>query len=161
MGGSNTTTNLTGSVQRWKGERESKLAAIAKIEAALELLPMLRERVTHLDALIASAEIIVREDRPDWSADDVQPRRKTDHSSPVPFGLLGRTALEVLRTAPPEGMRTRDITREIMKRFDLDPSDRLLLDKKTNSLNAYLKGNEGDLVQSDGERLYKRWRLIR
>ena len=161
MGSSNTTINLTSNVERYKGEREAKLAEIARIEAALESLPLLKERAAHLDALIASAEMIVREDHPGWSADDIQPRRKTDYSSPIPYGMLGRTALEVLRSAPPEGMRTRDITREVIRRFDLDPSDRLLLDKKTGSLNAYLKANKGDLVQSDGERLYKRWRLIR
>ena len=66
-----------------------------------------------------------------------------------------------MRDAPPEGWPVRDITRRVLARFNLDPSDRLLLDKKTGSLSNYLKANEGDLVESDEAQYYKRWRLIR
>ena len=40
-------------------------------------------------------------------------------------------------------------------------SNRLLLDKKMNSMAAFLKANDGDLVESDNASYYKRWRLIR
>lgn len=161
MGITNTRLNLESNVARWKGERDEKRNAVEKIEAGIDLLDSLRERVAKLDALIASAEMVIREDNPDWSADDIQPRRKTDHHSPVPFGMLGRTALEILRDGPVEGMRTREIARELVLRFRLDADDRALLDKTANSLGNYLKANAGDLVRSDGERLYKRWSLIR
>lgn len=161
MGGSNTTINLTSNVQRYKGEREATVAKIAKIEAAIESLPSLKARVAHLDTLIAAAELIVREIDPEWSAAGITPRRKTNNHSPVPYGLLGRTGLEVMQAAPPEGMWARDVAREIMVRFSLDPTDRKLLDRVANSMNAYLKKHDGDLVESDGERLYRRWRLIR
>lgn len=161
MGITNTRLNLENNVARYKGERETSLAEIERIEAGLASLPALKERVAHLDTLIAAAELLVREDNPEWSADDVQPRQKTSYHSPIPFGSLGRTALEILRDGPPEGMHTRDIARELLRQFKLDSSDRKLLDKTTNSLGTYLKSNEGDLVRSDGERYYKRWRPIR
>ena len=156
MGITNTKLNLETEVARWKGELETKQTAIERIEAGMAMLEALRERVTKLDALIASAEMVIREGHPDWSSEAVEPRRKTDHHSPIPFGMLGRTALDVLRDGPPEGLRTREAARELLIRFNLDPEDRKLLDKTANSLGNYLKGNEGDLVASDGERLYKR-----
>lgn len=161
MGITNTRLNLENNVARWKGELDQKRNAIEKIEAGMVLLDSLRERVAKLDALIASAEMVIQEDHPEWSADEVQPRRKTDHHSPIPFGMLGRTALEVLRDGPANGMRTREIARDLLKRFQLDAGDRALLDKTANSLGNYLKANTGDLVRSDGERLYKKWHLIR
>lgn len=161
MGSSNTTINLTSNVQRYKGERDSIITEISRIEAAVESLPSLQARLAHLDTLIAAAEVIVREIDPHWSAAGIKPRRATNNHSPVPYGLLGRTGLEIMQAAPPEGMWARDIARGIMPRFNLDIADRKLLDRVTNSMNAYLKKHEGDLVESDGQRLYRRWRLIR
>ncbi len=158
---SNTQANLINSVARFKGERDNKLAEIARIEAGLESLAELRERVTRLDVLIASAEMIVQEENPDWSSEKVQPRRTTDRHSPIPYGMLGRTALEVLRDAPPEGLPAREVARDALRRLGFDTEDRAILDKRTNSIAGYFKANEGDLVQSDGAQFYKRWSLIR
>jgi hypothetical protein len=161
MGITNTRLNLENSVARFKGEREAKIAEIAKIEAGVEALPELRERIAKLDILIASAETIVRENNPEWSSEQVQPRRITDRDSTIPFGLLGRTALEVMRDAPLEGWPARHIASEVLRKLGHDPDDRVNLDKRANSLSAYLKANEGDLVESDGAQYYKKWRLIR
>jgi len=161
MGITNTRLNLENSVARFKGEREAKLAEIARIEAGVESLPELRDRIARLDVLIASAEVIVQENNPDWSSEQVKPRRVTDHNSTIPFGLLGRTALEVLRDAPPEGWPARQVATEVLRKLGHDADDRAVLDKRTNSISAYLKANDGDLVESDGAQYYKRWRLIR
>jgi len=161
MGITNTRLNLENQVARYKGERDATAAQVARIEASIESLPALKARVAHLDSLITAAELLVRESNPDWSADEVKPLRKTDRDSPIPYGMMGRSALEVLRLGPLEGMRTREIARELLVRFDLDATDRKLLDKVANSLGNYLKTHDGDLVESDGERLYKRWKLIR
>ena len=161
MGTTNTRLNLEDKIARYLGERERVILEIIRISEGIDVLASRRDRLTKLDGLIGAAKMILVDGDPDWTGDHIKAKRKTDHNSPIPYGELGRTGLEVLRDGPPEGMRSRDVAREVMIRFNLDPTDRALLDKVANSLGQYLKGNDGDLVESDGERFYKRWRLIR
>jgi len=161
MGTTNTRLNLEDKIARFLGEREAIVQEIIRISEGIDVLASRRERVAKLDGLIAAARMIIQETDPDWSGDHIKPKRKTDRHSPIPYGEIGRTSLEVLRDGPAEGMRTRDVARRVMERFRLDSKDRLLLDHVANSVGQYLKGNDGDLVESDGERLYKKWRLIR
>ncbi len=161
MGITNTRHNLEKIIATEKGTRQAVAAEIAEIEAGIEELCALKARLTEIDENIAAAERLIRRDHPEWSSDSVVATTKANRHSAIPFGMLGRTALDVLRDGPPDGMRTRAIAAEVVRRFDLDPTDRKLLDSKTNSLGQYLKQNEGDLVRHDGEKYYKRWALIR
>lgn len=65
-----------------------------------------------------------------------------------------------MRDAQPEGWPARKIAAEVLRKLGHDFDDRGLLDKRTNSIAAYLKANDGDLVESDGAQYYKKWRLI-
>lgn len=161
MGGSNTLTNLERKVARFKAEREDTLKEIMRIAAGIDVLAELHAKVEGLNQRIAAVELLVRDDHPEWSAEQVKPRRKANRHSLIPYGMLGRTALEVLRDGPPEGFRTREIARQVLEKHDVHQPERDVLDRTANSLDRYLVAHHGDLVENDGERHYKRWRLIR
>ena len=151
--------NLENEIANYRGELDELHARIAKAKELIGDLPTMMTRAAQVENLIAAAELLITAKNPEWQTEKVKPKRRNSHTSPVPFGELGRSALAILRDAPTP-MRTRDIARMVLLDQRHTDPDRLVLDRVTNSLSNYLGSHEGDLVESE-EHYPKLWRVIR
>jgi hypothetical protein len=147
MSQSNVRQNIEDQVAVYRGEREDKLAHIARIEQLVPLLPALRERGAQLNALIEASAVMMRDRDPNWSAETIAPRRRHAHRSPIPFGEATPMVLDILRTAI-RGLKTREIAREMLSRVgELEPTSDLLLQIQSG-VDAALRKREGVQVTS-------------
>lgn len=157
MGRSNITANMERELAYQLGEREETIEMIQRIEGLNATLPQLRERVGMLDALIKSAECLLREKNPDWSKDGLRPTRRWKHQSPIEFGQCTRSALEVLMSAD-KPLSTSEITDEVLARkaiFDLDKATR---EKVRASIQSGLRKHEqSGAIASAGHHPIKWW----
>lgn len=159
MGISNGRAHLERRISNYLAELEERRLAAKRATEAASQLPDIKVRITHLEALVQAVELLLREDDPTWNCSRAKPMRKHSFKSPFPIGEAGRMALEVLRGADAP-MTAREIVRVMLDRIGIVDYERPLLDKQTNSLNAYLAKHRDDLVESDGEWPQK-WQVIR
>lgn len=158
MGASNLKLALVNKLALLRGEHAEVRAHVVRIRYEHLQLNGLTTKLEKLEAAIANAEGLLKFEDPYFDLRGVLARRPASHRSPIPMGDLGKTALAILRDAP-EGMRSRDIARELLRRYDQADADRATLDKISNSVNGYLKKYDGDLVTSDGQ-YARKWTVI-
>lgn len=159
MGISNHLAGLEAKISRYMGELIAKREEAEKIERLVETLPTIQERCRKLEGLIEAAELLIREDHPDWQRDTIDPVRPQVHHIPIRIGECGRKALEVLRDGPPEGMTARDAAKQVLRNEGLE-ANRVTIDRVSNSVNAAFKKRRGTILESDNNWPQK-WRVIR
>lgn len=155
----NLISNLEHRLSHLLGEREAASAEIRMIEESVSRLSSLHEKITGLDKAIQAAHDLLQYDRPDWQPARVKAVRPRVWKSPFRSGEIGRTALGVLRENG-GWMRPLDISRVMLDQINHDPDDRSRREKLTNTIAAYFKTHDGDLVESRGD-YAKEWRVIR
>ena len=156
MGISNGRAHLERKMSTILSELHEKRKMVESTKASVEGLPALITRVEYLERLVCAAELLLRDLDPTWNCSRVKPRRKHSFKSPFGIGQAGPMALDVLREAT-DPITTRDMVRIMLERVGVTNYDRDLLDKQSNSLGAYLKKHDGDLVKSDGAWPQKWW----
>jgi len=159
MGITNITATLERQIARYLGERIDKQRQIERIEKVVDSLPELRERVQRLTGLIAAAELVIREQQPDWSIEKVRPLRRHQHAGAIPNGKGAPMALDVLRTS--DGPRTtREIALEMLASVGEIAPDKDEVERVQRNVEAAFHVREDKIVEGDGG-WPQRWRLIR
>ena len=154
---SNLIHNLEHRLSHLRGEREAAAAEVRSIEESVVRITPLHEQIASLDKAIEAAETLLRYERPDWQSERVKAVRPRVWTSPFKSGEIGRTALGVLRENG-GWLRPYDVAKIMLDHIGYDPEDRAAREKLTNSIGAYFKSHEGDLVESQGD-YAKEWRV--
>jgi hypothetical protein len=143
---------------RLTGELDELRERIARIEREQAALPDLRSRAERLEALAASAALLLREEDQTWTPDDSPPVRPWTHSLPIRFGSCGRRALEVLREAD-RAMTVREITLEVLRRAGVEEPNRATLQRTQNAVDSSLRNHRGRGVESS-DHYPAQWRVM-
>lgn len=151
--------NLEHRLSHLRGERETAATELRSIEESVARLSTLHERLAALDKAIAAAEALLLHDRPDWQSERVKAVKPRVWKSPFKSGEVGRTALGILRERD-DWLRPIEIARIMLERIGHDPEDRSARERLANTVGAYLKSHENELVESQGD-YAKQWRVIR
>ena len=122
-------------------------------------LSALHEQIAQLDKAIQAAETLLLHDRPDSQPANIKAVRPRVWKSPFRSGEIGRTALGILRESG-DWMRALEVARIMLEQIGHDPDDRPAREKLTNTVAAYFKSQDGDLIESRNE-YAKEWRVIR
>ena len=159
MGITNLRYGLEQRLSHLRGELETAREEVRSIEAGVARLSPLHHQIAGLEEAIRAVETAIRYDNPDWQSEKVKAVKARVWKSPFRSGEIGRTALSVLRESG-DWMRPIDVARAMLESIGADADDRLAREKLTNSVAAYFKAHEGDLVEARGE-YAKEWRVIR
>jgi hypothetical protein len=149
MGKTNRTASLEAKISMLLGEQEALRADIEKAEALVSKLPEMQDRLWETDELIKACSVVIKSDRPDWTPDHLEAKRKFVHKIPIKLGNATKTALDVLRLAE-QSMTVREIAREVLRREGHETWTTATLDKVTNSLGNSLRRHVGTYLQNDG-----------
>lgn len=127
--------------------REAMDKAALRIQARKRVL---KERMTHLDYLLRSLV------DPEWTPFHLTPLspRKTRRK-----GSIAKAAHQALRQAS-EPMKTREISREIAGRLEVDVSDARALSKLDAAVRTSMKKGVEDESVEELEGLPTRWRVL-
>lgn len=159
MATTNLLLGLENKISVLRGELSQARKEVKTISDGWNRLPELQSRVNDLAETIAAAERVIRHDYPDWQPTRVKPRKPGKWRGLFKSGDIGRKALTVLRKAD-EWMRPIEVARAMLAQIGHDPDDRIEREKLSNSIGAYFKSWQGDLVESRGS-FAKEWRVIR
>lgn len=159
MGHTNLLLGLERKIGAFMGEHAAKRDEIERIEKLAETLPAMRDRLWELQTLIEATEALLKNIKPDWQRDTVDPIRPCVHQIPIKLGEAGRKGLEVLRDAS-EPMTTREIADEVLRREGVEDANTATRERVRNTIDASLRTRRGKIVTSDG--LWpQRWWVIR
>jgi hypothetical protein len=142
-----------------RGELQATRKEVETVEAGVARLSELHPRIVALESAISAAETLLKHDHPDWHPERIKPLLPRVWKSPFKSGEIGRTALTVLREHG-GWLRPLTVSMLMLKGIGEDPDDKVTREKLTNSVAAYFKDHEGDLVESRHE-YAKEWRVIR
>lgn len=140
------------------GELEQVHANIDRIKREALALTVLEEKVPKLEALIASADMLLRDANPEWQPEETPAVQPWTHQIPVPFGTCGRRGMEVLRVADTP-MTVREIALEVLRGVGDDAPDRKTIQRTLNAIEASLRKHRGRTVESSGK-YPAQWRAI-
>ncbi len=140
------------------GELIAVRANIERIKREVTQLAELEARIPQLEALITSAEMLLRDAHPDWTPEETPPVQPWTHQLPVAFGSCGRRGMEVLRKADCP-MTCREIALEVLRGVGCEDPDRKLIQRTLNAIEASLRKHRGRSVESSGK-YPAQWRSI-
>jgi len=140
------------------GELEGVRANIARIRREMEKLSELEEEIPKLEALIGSAEMLLRHSYPDWTPEETPPIQPWSHQLPIPFGTCGRRGMEVLRLAG-KPMTAREIALQVLLDMGVEKPDREMAQRTVNAIGASLRKHRGRSVTSSGK-YPEQWRSV-
>lgn len=140
------------------GELKSTHANIERIKREVAQLGELEARIPKLEALIASAEMLLNDAHPDWSPEEAPPIQPWSHQIPVPFGTCGRRGMEILRQAE-RPMTCREIALEVLRGVGCENADSKMVQRTLNAVEASLRKHKGRSVESSGK-YPAQWRSI-
>ena len=158
MGMTNFQLSLEKRYSALTGELEAIRANIDRIRREAETIPILKEKVSSLEALIASADLLLRDANPDWTPEKTPPVQPWTHQLPVPFGSCGRRVMEVLRKTD-RPMTAREIAQEVLRGVGCEEPDRKTMQRTVNAVEASLRKHRGRTVESSGK-YPAQWRTI-
>ena len=157
------TTNYRFGMEQRLAQQKGELAEIRKqidiIEIGVAQLSQLHEQAKKLEGAIKAGEQFIMFDRPDWQPDKIKPVNQGRWKSPFKNGEQGRLALSILRELG-GWMTCNEMAREMLRRANHDPDDRLTRERVTNTIGNDMRKHDSDLVESRGE-YPKEWRVIR
>lgn len=133
-------------------------ANIERIKREASQLAELEARIPRLEALITSAEMLLRDAYPDWKPEQSPPIQPWTHQLPVAFGRCGRRGMEVLRMAD-RPMTCREIALEVLRGVGHEDPDRKLVQRTINAIESSLRKHRGRTVESSGK-YPAQWRSI-
>ena len=155
-------TNFRASVEKRYSALTGQLVEvhdnIARIKREVVKLPELEASIGKLEALIASAAMLLEDADPDWDREQTPAVKPWTHSLPVPFGTCGRRGMEVLRKARMP-MTSRQIAIEVLRQNGTEDPDKMLIQRTLNAIEASMRKFRGRTVESSGK-YPAQWRSI-
>lgn len=155
-------TNLRQSLRKrysgLTGELEEARLQIDRIQRQVAKLPALKARIVELEPLIAAAELLLRDNDPDWNPEETPALKPWTHHIPVPFGQCGRRGMSVLRDAQ-QPMTTRQVAFEVLRECGESAPDRETLKRVKDAIEATFRKFRGRSVEASG-RYPMQWRAI-
>lgn len=155
-------TNLRHSLEKrysaLTGQLREVRENIARIQREVEKLPELEGSIARLEALIASAAMLLEDADPSWKREDTPAIKPWTHLLPVPFGSCGRRGMEVLRAAD-RPMTARQIALEVLRQSGNETADKETIKRTVNAIEASLRKHRGRSVESSGK-WPAQWRTV-
>lgn len=155
-------TNLRHSLEKrysaLTGQLREAHENIARIKREAEKLPEIEASIPRLEALIASAAMLLEDADPSWQREQTPAIKPWTHSLPVPFGSCGRRGMEVLRQAD-RPMTARQIALEVLRQAGNESADTKLVQRTLNAIEASMRKHRGRTVESSGK-YPAQWRSI-
>lgn len=158
MGQTNLRASLRKRYSALAGELDDTKLQIERINREFGKLPELEAKIPELEKLISAAEILLRDNDPDWSPDDTPSIKPWTHHIPVPFGQCGRRGLKVLRETD-QPMSVRQVAREVLRQCDVTQPEPETLRRVQNSIESSFRKFRGRTVESSGK-YPAQWRAI-
>lgn len=159
MGSTNLLSSATDKIAKLRGELETKRAELEQIEAGVKRLTKLHREIAELQARIDAGIRFVGPDHPNWRPDKIKPVKAREWKTPFKPGEVGRTALAVLREHG-GWLRPSGVAAIMLEQVGHDRDDRTMRARVSDSIRAYFKKYDGDLVESTRE-YGQKWRVIR
>jgi hypothetical protein len=131
---------------------------IARIKREAEKLSEIEASIPRLEALIASAAMLLEDADPSWQREQTPAIKPWTHSLPVPFGSCGRRGMEVLRQAD-RPMTPRQIALEVLRQAGNESADGKTVQRTLNAIEASMRKHRGRTVESSGK-YPAQWRSI-
>ena len=132
------------------GRLDETHASILRIRREVDKLDELEASIPKLKALVASAEMLLRDAYPDWQPEQTPPLKPWTHNIPVPFGSCGRRGMAVLRNAD-RGMTARQVATEVLREVGCDEPDRETLRRTQTAVEASFRKFKGKTIQHVGK----------
>jgi hypothetical protein len=155
-------TNLQHSLRRKYSTLTGELADVRlqleRIEREKAKLPDLEAQIPILEALIASAAMLLKDGCPEWEPEQSPPIKPFAHNIPIPYGSCGRRALEIVRQAD-KPMTVQQIALEVLRQAGVDHPDPKVMQQTHSAVHAALKQRKGRWVESSG-RYPAQWRSL-
>jgi hypothetical protein len=159
MGRSNLLYGLERKIGTLMGEEIAKREEIERVEKLAETLPVLRDRLWEVQTLISATEALLKEIKPGWKRDTIDPIRPFVHQIPIKLGEAGRKGLEVLRDSR-KWMTTREIATEVLHREGIFDANTATQERVRNTIGNHLSKRRDKVVESDGK-WPQSWRVVR
>ncbi|MDQ2878533.1 MAG: hypothetical protein M3R41_05615 [Pseudomonadota bacterium] len=141
------------------GRLEDAHANIDRIRREVETLDELEAGIPKLEALVASAEMLLRDANPDWKPEQTPALKPWTHNIPVPFGSCGRRGMTVLLNAGEKGLTVREVALEVLRGVGCDEPDRETIRRTQAAVEASFRKFKGRTVESSGK-YPMQWRSI-
>lgn len=90
MGHTNLLLGLERKIGAFMGEHLAKREEIERIEKLAETLPALRDRLWELQTLIEATEALLKNIKPGWVRDTIDPVRPFVHQIPIKLGFVDK-----------------------------------------------------------------------
>jgi hypothetical protein len=158
MGTTNLRFGIENKLAHMKGELENLRIEIGTIEEGVARLSQCYQRAKELEEAIQAGETFFKFHNPDWQPAKIKAVQARIWNGPIKNGEQGRTALGILRENG-GWMSCRELAEEMLRQVG-HPDDRILSEKTANTLGAYMRKYEGDLVEGK-DQYPKKWRVIR
>ena len=131
---------------------------IARIQREVDKLPEIEASIPKLEALIASAVMLLEDADPTWQREQTPAVKPWTHLLPVPFGSCGRRGMEVLRQAD-RPMTSRQIALEVLRQSGTENPDKQTIQRTLNAIESSMRKFRGRTVESSGK-YPAQWRSI-
>lgn len=155
-------TNLRNSLRKryagLTGELEDTHIQIERIKREQSKLPELEAKIPELEKLIEAADLILRDNDPDWDPEKVEPVKPWSFKNPIPFGQCGRRAQVILRETN-RPMTCRQITMEMLRQAGEENPDIEAIRRVQTAIESSLRKFRGRTVESSGK-YPAQWRSI-
>lgn len=158
MGMTNFRASLRKRYSALTGERDDLHSRIKRVKQDIARLDEMEARIPELEKLIEAAAMLLRDNDPEWDAEETPALKPWTHSIPVPFGQCGRRGLKVLREANLP-MTVRQIAIRVLDDCNIADPDKDTLRRVQNAIESSFRKFDGRAVESSG-RYPKQWRAI-
>lgn len=107
-----------------------------------------QKKLSELEKLINASDLLIKAFNPFFNIEEIQPKRFTGNKHYFKRGESHIMILDTLRKAQ-EPLRTSEITKELMRKKNLDIEDQTLIDNIQKTILCTLKRQEkSNLIQS-------------
>ena len=158
MGHSNLRASLEKRYSALTGQLREAHDNIARIKREADKLAEIEASIPKLEALIASAAMLLEDADPTWEREQTPAVKPWTHNLPVPFGSCGRRGMEVLRQAD-RPMTSRQIALEVLRQAGQEAADSKTIQRTLNAIEASMRKHRGRSVESSGK-YPAQWRSI-
>jgi len=141
-----------------KGQRDDLERRIEQVRQDYERLDDLEEEVSEIGHLMNAAELILRDNDPEWDPDHVEGLKPWTHHIPIPFGQCGRRGHKALREAN-KPLNVRQVAKIVLTEAGVPEPEKEILRRVQNAIEASFRKFDGRTVESSGA-YPKQWRAI-
>lgn len=158
MGHTNLRASLRKRYSHLKGQRDELVRRIDTVRRDAARLGDLEAEVPELERLIDAAELLLRDNDPEWDPDETQSIKPWTHHIPVPFGQCGRRGHKILREAG-SPLSCRQVAKQLLVEVGVNDPEPETLRRVQNAIEASFRKFDGRTVESSGS-YPKQWRAI-